>query len=410
MTKKCFRAYMRAVFQAASVPIRLYEEEELTETFEFVPFPVDLAPGFNAQLTTALKSLQGDCNLFLSSDTLLYGVLRDKKNGLTALIGPARSIHLNESFYKRIEEAAHLKKDDLKGYVDSLPLIPIGKFAALVASASMAVNGEVVDIEELYARVMPWKANSAVAQSVLKHEEAITYEEGEYISHESFDIEQQLLYYVRHGMVSELKERWRNIFPENHVRITEENTLRAAQDHALMGVSLVSNAATQAGLPRETAIKIREIYRRRIDQCTSIRQVNQIRYDILRDYAERTQNIRFHLPDSPFLERAVNYVLENIAQPLSLSVVADQLKTSKTYFSTKFKEEMGMPFTDFVNMQKIEKAKELLLFTDKSLLEISSYLSFSTQGYFQILFKKFTGTTPGAFRKRKAEELEEETP
>ena len=45
------------------------------------------------------------------------------------------------------------------------------------------------------------------------------------------------------------------------------------------------------------------------------------------------------------------------------------------------------------------KARDLLASTDKSLLEISTYLGFSSQGYFQNVFRRYTSMTPGDYRK-----------
>lgn len=49
----------------------------------------------------------------------------------------------------------------------------------------------------------------------------------------------------------------------------------------------------------------------------------------------------------------------------------------------------------FITRCKLEEAKSLLAYSKKSLAEISSYLCFSSQSYFQNVFKKQYGTTPG---------------
>ena len=48
--------------------------------------------------------------------------------------------------------------------------------------------------------------------------------------------------------------------------------------------------------------------------------------------------------------------------------------------------------------RKLEEAKSLLIYTDKTISEISEYLCFSTQSYFQNVFKKKYGQTPKEFR------------
>ena len=48
----------------------------------------------------------------------------------------------------------------------------------------------------------------------------------------------------------------------------------------------------------------------------------------------------------------------------------------------------------------IEEAKRLLIYTDKSLIDISNFLWFSSQSHFQRVFKKTVGITPLSYRNR----------
>ena len=50
---------------------------------------------------------------------------------------------------------------------------------------------------------------------------------------------------------------------------------------------------------------------------------------------------------------------------------------------------------------KLEEAKSLLLFSKKNLAEISSHLCYSSQAYFQNVFKKKYGMTPLQYRNTK---------
>lgn len=65
-----------------------------------------------------------------------------------------------------------------------------------------------------------------------------------------------------------------------------------------------------------------------------------------------------------------------------------------------FHDELGITISHFVNRCKLEEAKSLLSHTEMTLSEISNYLCFSSQSYFQNLFKKKYGVTPNAYRKK----------
>jgi AraC-like DNA-binding protein len=65
----------------------------------------------------------------------------------------------------------------------------------------------------------------------------------------------------------------------------------------------------------------------------------------------------------------------------------------------RFREELGIHIGTFITRCKLEEAKILLTYSDKSLADISNYFCFSSQSYFQNVFKKQYGITPMQYRK-----------
>ena len=74
---------------------------------------------------------------------------------------------------------------------------------------------------------------------------------------------------------------------------------------------------------------------------------------------------------------------------------------SRAYLFKKFQQELGMGISAYITNRRLQEAKSLLRFTNKSLGEISSYLCFSSQSHFQNQFKKSTGQTPLQYRKNR---------
>ena len=80
--------------------------------------------------------------------------------------------------------------------------------------------------------------------------------------------------------------------------------------------------------------------------------------------------------------------------------MANELYISRPYLSLKFKQDTGETLTDFILKEKVEEAKRLLLYTDKTSAAIGAYLGFSSHSYFSKVFKKYVGYTPGVWRDR----------
>ncbi|HWK04611.1 MAG TPA: AraC family transcriptional regulator [Puia sp.] len=84
---------------------------------------------------------------------------------------------------------------------------------------------------------------------------------------------------------------------------------------------------------------------------------------------------------------------------LSIEDIAQKLNVSYSSFRKIFKKYTGMSPGQYMIQLKIDKARQLLSQTDKSIKEISFELNFSSGYYFSTLFKKKTGCAPENYRK-----------
>ena len=98
------------------------------------------------------------------------------------------------------------------------------------------------------------------------------------------------------------------------------------------------------------------------------------------------------------LRRAERYIWENYSRKLSLDEIARASGLSAPYFSTIFKEEMGVNLSNYINSLRVEKAATLLTGTGKLLSEIAGLCGFEDQSWFSKIFKSHTGMSPGKYR------------
>ena len=75
-----------------------------------------------------------------------------------------------------------------------------------------------------------------------------------------------------------------------------------------------------------------------------------------------------------------------------------------THLSNIFSEAKGITIQQFIIINKIERVKELLMYTDLNLTEISYKLHYSSVAHLSNQFKKVTGYSPSAFKKQDQEE------
>lgn len=108
------------------------------------------------------------------------------------------------------------------------------------------------------------------------------------------------------------------------------------------------------------------------------------------------------------LEKAINYIKENITSDLSLETVSSYAGFSPIYFHNMFKASTGQNLREYVEDIRIKKAVNMLVATNFTLTEIAYECGFSSQSYFSYVFKRKMKITPREYAKRAFKKYEEE--
>jgi AraC-like DNA-binding protein len=100
-------------------------------------------------------------------------------------------------------------------------------------------------------------------------------------------------------------------------------------------------------------------------------------------------------------ERIVSaHIEEHLASSISIATLAGLARLSPHHFCRAFKRSFGIPPHRYHMVRRIERAKILLMQQARSVTEIGLDLGFSETSSFSTLFRRLTGQTPTAFRRR----------
>jgi AraC-like DNA-binding protein len=80
--------------------------------------------------------------------------------------------------------------------------------------------------------------------------------------------------------------------------------------------------------------------------------------------------------------------------------LSEVLDYNYTYLANTFSESEGITLERYFIAQRIERVKELIIYDDKSLSDITDELNFSSVSHLCVQFKKVSGLTPAEFRRR----------
>jgi len=102
---------------------------------------------------------------------------------------------------------------------------------------------------------------------------------------------------------------------------------------------------------------------------------------------------------SNITEEVKQYIFENYHDEITLSTMANSVYVSTYYLAHTFKKDMGISPIQFLINYRMNKAKELLHETDMRIAEIAFKVGYENVNYFNLLFKKVNGISPGKYRK-----------
>jgi AraC family transcriptional regulator len=98
------------------------------------------------------------------------------------------------------------------------------------------------------------------------------------------------------------------------------------------------------------------------------------------------------------LQRAIAYINENLVDELSLKAIAAVAQMSPFYFARLFKRATSLTPNQYVTNRRMERAKQLLIEQDLSVVDIAQEVGIQSQSHFNKVFREYTGVTPKAYR------------
>lgn len=102
---------------------------------------------------------------------------------------------------------------------------------------------------------------------------------------------------------------------------------------------------------------------------------------------------------SPTIRQAIQFVARQPKRMFAIRELARLCGLSESRFKERFRHEVGVPPAEYMIRRKIDAAKSLLLSGNQTVTGIAMGLGFSSSQYFATTFKRYTGRTPGEYRR-----------
>lgn len=340
-------------------------------------------------------------NMLIQDNHFFIGLVKDAVSDYSVILGPVRFGETTEADINEIITKHKLPKtmlDTLLEFSMHLPIYDLSQFFSLISMFNTFINQNIVSHRNI-ARDLDIDIDMSMVNNI--HKKTISsvnkVREGSTQRHISYEYERALNYYIKNGLVDYLDSLQYNDYG-GRVGKLAPTSLRSLKNALLNLNTLCIRAAIEGGLDYETAYTVGELYAQQIENCNTIDNFSRLSTTLRKDYCARVNAIKNKKIENPLIIKATKYINENTYKKITAQEIAKMLKISQSYLSLKFKEALNCSVPEYINKQKIIEAKRLLRFTDNSLVDISTLLSFSSQSYFQNQFKKYRGVTPLEYR------------
>ena len=317
---------------------------------------------------------------------------------LCVVLGPANYITFTDADFHTMYADYVVVQEDRKDFKHFFQLIPPIALSGLLAKAAVFnyfLNHEMrthFDLLDSERTIVPYEHTEKQTEDFYQQKEDFQH-------NNSFEIESMILHFVESGDVDGLK----NMTLQSsviHSGTIAPNQLRQTKNIHIIMTALATRRAISSGVDADEAFQMSDLYIQTAENLNDPSAVQNLNLQMLLAFAQKVKDKLIPKTSDEALQRAIQYVLQNINCPITAAEVADHVGFSRSYFSTYFKEQLGFTLSAFILRCKLEEGKHLLQFTDKPLSVISNYLCFSSQSHFQTAFKKQYNVTPLQFRKQ----------
>ena len=413
MNKESLIEYCKSIHELFNIPVMIYNRKnnEIETGFlvdsEFSQTLLSNPNITDRYLSTNIYSNEYQVSYYISDDKISFGSIKDKNSSYNIYIGPCLLAEPTEQLMHSMLNRSNSPfkdnpdkyYDQIYSYIKKLPKFTIERFLWLLSFTNNYLNQEVLDPENFYQTSI---SKNRIALETLSIKETPIDKQSSYKQYNSYlqDIKTLIL----NGSINNIEEYW-TINSNNFINIIKnlnnnDDLLRNDKNTFIQFISYYASILMDNGISEKQIIELIEKYTQNVENAIVFQQIEQLYHDILIDFTNLINKINIeNRTDNILLSKAINYIHDNISNPLTSLDIAEYVGISRGYLSSLFNNALKMKINDYINNEKIKLAMTLLSNTDNSIIDVSNYLGFSSQSYFQNIFKKHTGITPLQYKR-----------
>ncbi len=388
--------FCRLFYSITYIPLTLYSPSR--DSCCYFPALLENLPFLGFYRSGSLQFSKNPDYVLTPAESFM-GFVQCASTGDVILAGPVREIPVTQSNLKGFLSEWTVtpeNREEIENLVKSIPHMLTYQFLEVLAFFHLSLNGETLDINGHFQLEEP----KTIRRISSVHSDALVNSKENQNLHNVYEFEQSFFGAVQAGNVKKVREMLEYPPYRLNTGTVAQTPLRQARNFFVSLITLTTRNAIAGGMDTEQAYELSDIYIQECEKLEDIDAIARLQLTAVVDFTERVGRSKLPGGMSREVFECIQFISQNTNAPIQVGDVADHIGRSRTYISGKFKEELGFDISRFIMRCKLEEARSLLAYSDQSLSAISNYLCFSSQSYFQTVFKKQYGMTPLQYRNR----------
>lgn len=351
------------IYTLTNIGIFYYQNHELKAIKKGIDYnPIQDSPGF-CEMLIEFADNQDMPVVYQDSFQVLYICIKEE---MYYLFGPISLSNMNKIELHNYYQAYGINSQRER----KLPLLLFSKAVALIGMITKIILDKEYTAEELIQ-------GNHMAEQLEKNieQEQILFQ----IREEALQLNMRID--VTTGRMSRIeKSHWKNV--------------------VTVSIAMCTRAAVEGGISPKEAYQISDFYLQKSDECKSVSELIALRNRAVRDLTERVSKKKSNQKKSNYVERCKDYISKHYREKIYLKDIAEVMGIGSTYLSRLFSEETGICIQDYIAQCRVDKAANLLAYSEESIAFIAEYVNFPSQSYFGNVFKKYKQMTPREYREK----------
>ena len=326
-------------------------------------------------------------------------VYQENLPDLILFAGPCITSKFNDELIIKIVNDLGLKYKNLpalKHYYESIPVIETKKLVSGAAFLFSNIYNQKLDYTTLIENNFKRESFKILFDEEVSSNILLKRQENNFFTL-SVKYMNNALSYVKQGNKEKMKQAFFTNRPSIDVYVSKNDPIRNFKSLFIYCTILTMHRAIAGGIDANYATSIMESYVQRIEDIYNNKDISKLFVLMFCDFVDSVQAVKEEMPSEAVI-KCKDYITKHLYEKINLADISKAVFHSPFYLSRLFKKYAGINISEYIQKEKVEESKRLLIQTNNSVTEIAKQLNFCDQSHFTKMFKKFNGISPKHYR------------